>query len=115
MCGDIQRSDTSGQSARIAETSFKQKTAAKIDVTPADLAGFTNLWGAQFGGIHDRIYVRAPVLDNCGKTAALVVADVVELGDTTAVRQRIAVESGIHTLYSVLMPDGEVQFTMVVN
>lgn len=69
--------------------------AARVDVTPTTLAGLTNLWGTPFEGVHDRIYVRALVLDNSRTTAALVAADVVEFGDTTAVRQRIANETGI--------------------
>ena len=69
--------------------------AAKVDITPTDLAGLTNLWGTPFEGVHDKIYVRALVLDNSTTTAALVAGDVVEFGDTTAVRQRIANETGI--------------------
>jgi len=69
--------------------------AAKVDITPTDLAGLTNLWGTPFEGVHDKIYVRALVLDNSATTAALVAGDVVEFGDTTAVRQRIANETGI--------------------
>jgi hypothetical protein len=69
--------------------------AARVDVTPTTLAGLTNLWGTPFEGVHDKIYVRALVLDNSRTTAALVAGDVVEFGDTTAVRQRIANETGI--------------------
>jgi hypothetical protein len=69
--------------------------AAKVDITPPNLAGLTNLWGTQFEGIHDRIYVRALVIESAKSTAAIVSADLVEFGDTTAVRQRIAQEAGI--------------------
>ena len=68
---------------------------AKVDITPTSLAGITNLWGTQFEGVHDKIYVRALVLDNARTTAALIASDLVEFGDTTAVRQRIAKEIGI--------------------
>jgi hypothetical protein len=69
--------------------------AAKVDITPSNLTGLTNLWGTQFEGVHDRIYVRALVLDNSEARAAIIAADLVEFGDTTAVRQRIAQETGI--------------------
>jgi hypothetical protein len=35
---------------------------AKIDITPQDLTGLTNLWRHPFEGVHDQIYVRALVL-----------------------------------------------------
>jgi neutral ceramidase len=68
---------------------------AKVDITPPDLTGLTNLWGTQFEGVHDKIYARALVLDNSTTTAAVIAADLVEFGDTTEVRQRIAKEAGI--------------------
>jgi neutral ceramidase len=69
--------------------------AAKIDITPQDLAGLTNLWGRPFEGVHDRIYVRALVLDNGTNSAAIVAADLVEFGDTIEVRKQIEDEIGI--------------------
>jgi hypothetical protein len=68
---------------------------AKVDITPSDLTGLTNLWGTQFEGVRDKIYVRALVLDNSKTKTAVIVADLVEFGDTTAVRRRIAQEVGI--------------------
>lgn len=69
--------------------------AAKVDITPTDLAGLTNLWRQPFEGVHDNIYLRALVLDNGAAKAAIVAADLVEFGDTTVIRQRIAKDRGI--------------------
>jgi neutral ceramidase len=69
--------------------------AAKVDITPKDLAGLTNLWGHPFEDVHDLIFLRALVVDNGIKTAAIVVADLVEFGDTQIVRERIERETGI--------------------
>jgi neutral ceramidase len=69
--------------------------AAKIDVTPQDLTGLTNLWRHPFEGVHDPIYVRALVVDNGISSTAIVAADLVEFGDTTELRKRIEQEIGI--------------------
>jgi neutral ceramidase len=69
--------------------------AAKVDITPRDLTGLTNLWGRPFEGVHDRIYVRALVVDNGINTAAIVAADLVESGDTSELRKRLEQEIGI--------------------
>lgn len=69
--------------------------AAKADITPKDLTGIVSVWAKPFDGVHDPIYARALVLDNGTTTAALVALDLVEYGDTTPVRERIAHESGI--------------------
>ncbi len=69
--------------------------AAKVDITPPDLTGLTNLFRRPFTGVHDPIYVRALVLDNGLNTVAIVAADLVEFGDTLAVRQRIEQEISI--------------------
>jgi neutral ceramidase len=69
--------------------------AAKIDITPQDLTGLTNLWGRPFEGVHDRIYVRALVVDNGMNNAAIVAADLVEFGDTIELRKRIEQEIGV--------------------
>ena len=34
---------------------------ARVDVTPQDLTGLTNLWRSLFEGVHDRAYLRALV------------------------------------------------------
>jgi neutral ceramidase len=69
--------------------------AAKIDITPQDLTGLTNLWGRPFEGVHDRIYVRSLVVNNGTNSAAIVAADLVEFGDTCELRKRIEQEIGI--------------------
>lgn len=69
--------------------------AAKVDITPQDLTGLTNLWRNPFDGVHDRIYLRALVVDNGIHTAAIVASDLLEYGDTTVVRDRVTQEVGI--------------------
>lgn len=69
--------------------------AVKVDITPRDLAGLTNLWGRPFEGVHDPIFLRALVVDNGHKTVAFVAADLVEFGDTCEIRKRIEREVGI--------------------
>ncbi len=71
--------------------------AAKIDITPQDLTGLTNLWRRPFEGVHDRIYVRALVVDNGINCVAIVATDLVECGDTAEIRKRIETETGIPT------------------
>jgi neutral ceramidase len=68
---------------------------AKIDITPADVKGLTSQWGKPLVAVHDPIFVRALVLDNGTHIAAIVTADLIEFGDTTALRERIAREVGI--------------------
>jgi len=69
--------------------------AAKVDITPEDLTGLTNLWRTPFQGVHDRIYLRALVVDNGINTAAIVASDLLEYGDTQVVRDRVAQKAGI--------------------
>jgi hypothetical protein len=68
---------------------------AKVDITPTDLTGLTSQWGMPLVGVYDPIFVRALVLDNGTDTAAIVSADLIEFGDTTKLRERIAREVGI--------------------
>lgn len=68
---------------------------AKIDITPQDLAGLTNLYQHQFTGVHDPIYARALWIDNGKNKAAIVSVDLVEVGDTTSLRQDIQKKLGI--------------------
>ena len=75
---------------------------AKTDITPQDLAGLTNLWGRPFEGIHDRIYVRALVVENGINSAAIVAADLVEFGDTSELRKQIEKEIGIPTDHIII-------------
>jgi neutral ceramidase len=76
--------------------------AAKIDITPHDLTGLTNLWRQPFEGVHDPIYIRALVVDNGINCAAIVTADLVEFGDTIEVRKQIEKETGIPTAHIII-------------
>jgi neutral ceramidase len=76
--------------------------AAKIDITPQDLTGLTNLWKRPFEGVHDRIYIRALVVDNGINCAAIVAADLVEFGDTSKVREQIEKEIGISSEHIII-------------
>ena len=68
--------------------------AARIDITPANLTNL-NAMGGSFRDVHDPIFARAVVLDNGLDTVAVLSLDLIEIGDTTAVRQRIQRELGI--------------------
>lgn len=89
-------------SAFAAEAGALKVGAAKVDTTPANLAGLTNLWRKQFAGVHDHLYARALVLDNGMNTAAIVATDLVEFGDTTPLRERIAKETGVPADHLIL-------------
>lgn len=69
--------------------------AAKVDITPSDLAGLTNLWGTQLTGVHDHIYARAIVIDNGESSAAIITVDTVEITDGMPFVANIAKETGI--------------------
>jgi hypothetical protein len=69
--------------------------AGKVDITPQDLTGLTNLWRRPFEGVHDRIFLRALVVDNGINAAAIVASDLLEFGDTQTVRDQVAQEVGI--------------------
>jgi len=90
------------QFAVAAESGALKVGAAKVDTTPTNLAGLTNLWRKQFAGVHDHLYVRALVLDNGKNSAAVVAADLVEFGDTMPLRERIAMEVGIPADHLIL-------------
>lgn len=68
---------------------------AKLDITPTDLTSLTSQWGKPLVAVHDPIFVRALVLDDGTNAAAIVSADLIEFGDTTELRQRIAREAAI--------------------
>jgi neutral ceramidase len=69
--------------------------AARIDITPNDLTGLTNLWRTPFDGVHDPIYVRALIVDNGINCATVIAADLVEFGDTSELRNQIQQQFGI--------------------
>lgn len=68
--------------------------AVKVNITPSDLTDL-NAFGGSFKDVHDPIFARVLVLDNGVNTAAIVALDLIEVGDTTQVRQRIQRELGI--------------------
>lgn len=68
---------------------------AKVDITPKDLTGLIGIPNRPFSAVHEAIYARALVLDNGATTAAIVALDLVEMGDTRPLRQRIVSETGI--------------------
>ena len=70
---------------------------AKIDLTPADPSGLTNLFQTHYTGVHDHIYARAIVLDNGVSSAAIIAVDSVEITDGTAMVAHISRETGIPT------------------
>jgi neutral ceramidase len=78
-----------------AETANLRAGAARVDITPKNVAGLTNLYGKALTGVHDPIFARALVVDNGKTIVAIVATDLVELGDTTDLRQRVAKEVGI--------------------
>jgi hypothetical protein len=69
--------------------------AAKVDITPTDLAGLNPMGGGAFSGVHDAIYARALILEDGRTAVAIVSIDAIEVGDMTPLRQRIASEVGI--------------------
>jgi Neutral/alkaline non-lysosomal ceramidase, N-terminal len=78
-----------------ADTPNLKVGVAKVDITPKDLTDMVGIVVRPYGGIHDRLYARALVLGNGVNTAAIVALDLVEMGDTTLLRQRIARELAI--------------------
>ena len=69
--------------------------AARVDITPAQATGLKNVWGNEFKGVHDPIYIRAIVLDNGTTSAALIALDTSSTPDTLPLRERMRKEFGI--------------------
>ena len=69
--------------------------AARVDITPTDLTNLNSFNGGKFTGVHDPIFARVLVLDDGTTMAAFVALDLIEVGDTTDVRQRIQRELSI--------------------
>ncbi len=82
-------------SADAAEPAPLKVGAAKVDITPTSLNGFYSVWATRFDGVRDPIYARAVVIDNGTFSAALVSTDLVEFGDSSALRKRVERELGI--------------------
>ena len=78
-----------------AEPHILRVGVAKVDITPKDITGLIGVGNRPFAGVHDAIYARALVLDNGITSSAIVETDLVEIGDTTTLRERIAKELGI--------------------
>jgi hypothetical protein len=87
---------------RGAETHNLKVGVAKVDITPKDLTGLIGISPRPYSGVHDQLYARALVLDNGATTAAIVALDLVEMGDTTALRQRIESEIGIPSKHIII-------------
>ena len=71
--------------------------AARVDITPSNLTNL-NPFGGTWSGVHDPIYARILVLDNGDTKAAIIATDLIEVGDTTEVRERIQRELGIRAM-----------------
>ena len=84
-----------GAQQQAAITSGLRVGAAKVDITPKDLTSLNPMGGKTFAGVHDPIYARALVLESGKNSAAMVTLDLIEAGDTSEVRRRIAKELGI--------------------
>lgn len=78
-----------------AERAQLRVGVAKVDITPSDLTGLTNMWRTPLEKVRDPIYVRALVLSSGSANAALVAADLLEFGDTASLRAQIEKEVGI--------------------
>jgi hypothetical protein len=69
----------------------------RVDITPDDPSGLTNLYQTPLTGIHDRTFARGVVLDNGVASAAIIALDTVEITDATAMVTHISRETGIPT------------------
>jgi hypothetical protein len=78
-----------------AEAHSLRVGVAKVDITPKDLTGLIGVSNRPFQSVHDPIFARALVLDDGVSMSAIIGADLAELGDTTALRARIAKELAI--------------------
>jgi neutral ceramidase len=80
--------------ANAAQAGALRAGAVRVDITPLQLAAL-NPMGGSFERVHDPIYLRALVLDDSRSRVALVSVDLIEVGNTDALRQRIERELGI--------------------
>jgi hypothetical protein len=77
--------------------------ALRVEITPPDLRGL-NPMGGSFTAVHDPIYLRALLLDDGRQAVALVSLDLIEVSDTTALRERIAREVGVAADHVLISP-----------
>jgi hypothetical protein len=87
---------------KAADTHPLRVGTARVDITPKDLTGLIGIPNRPYGGVHEPLYARALVLDNGVNSAAIVALDLVEMGDTTALRQRIERELAIPAAHIIL-------------
>lgn len=76
---------------------------AKVDITPSELTGL-NPMGPVFDDVHDAIHLRALVFDDGATQAAMVSLELLEVGLTGELRERIERELGIPADNIVLAP-----------
>lgn len=68
--------------------------AARVDITPADLAGLDAM-GMGFTGVHDRLFARTVVVSDGVGQVAIVSLDLLEYGEAGPLLARIEAELGI--------------------
>jgi hypothetical protein len=84
------------QAAAAAAPGDLRVGVAKVEITPADLTNMIPVGGiGSFESVHDSIFARALVLDSGAGAVAIVALDLIEVGDTIPLRQRIQNELGI--------------------
>jgi hypothetical protein len=49
--------------------------AAKVDITPQSIKGFHNVWGTEYTGVHDNVYLRCLLLENESQKTAIITLD----------------------------------------
>jgi len=87
--------------------------AVKVDITPDDPSGLTNLYQTPFTGVRDRIYARGVFLDNGVTSAAIISIDTVEITDGTAMVAHISRETGIPTSNIIMAATHDHQAPMI--
>lgn len=78
-----------------AEIAGLSAAATRVDITPTDLTGLYPVGGGSFVSVHDRLFMRTLLVNDGDGELALISLDLIETGDTTAIRRRIAEELGI--------------------
>ncbi|WP_415457485.1 hypothetical protein [Bifidobacterium sp.] len=76
---------------------------SRRDITPANLEGLDPFAGT-FARVHDHIHIRAMVVSNGSDTAAIVAADLIEVGDTRGLRSKIEEKTGIRADHVMIAP-----------
>lgn len=76
--------------------------AVRVDITPSELTELNPVGGGSFTAVHDPIRLRCLLLANGATQIALIAVDLIEVGDMTGVRQRVAAELGIPASHVVI-------------